>query len=88
MDEHRKLAEELHLEYLKDCSGFVDIVSNALRSTASKSEKDGWNKAVEECAKVANDWHLLDRRAVGHTCVESFKLVENAIRRLIREEGK
>ena len=48
MDKHRKMAEELHLEYLKDCSGFVDIVSNALRTTASKSEKDGYERGRKD----------------------------------------
>lgn len=52
MNEYRKMAEELHLEYLKDCSGFVDIVSNALRSTASKSEKDATKKHMVSLERI------------------------------------
>jgi hypothetical protein len=86
MDKHRKMAEELHLEYLKDYSGFVDIVSNALRSTASKSEKDGWNKAVEECAKqIETHWNC--STTMTNQKDQAYRSAD-AIRRLIREEGK
>jgi hypothetical protein len=98
MDDHRKKAEEIanKFSHLFAITGggtysswyrLIDEMENALRSTASKSEKDGWNKAINEAAHYACD-------AVHHVSCKPLSMekkghyIAKHIRRLIREEGK
>jgi hypothetical protein len=72
MDDHRKKAEEIanKFSHLFAITGggtysswyrLIDEMENALRSTASKSEKDGWNKAVEALKPTYNKFEHLDK---------------------------
>jgi hypothetical protein len=97
MDEHRKTAIEVRAKIAKAVfednvsSRDIDeveykIIEDALRFTASKSEKDGWNRAVEECAKlVSSHWNNSEIMCNQHD--QAYRSAD-AIRRLIREEGK
>jgi hypothetical protein len=98
MDEHRKTAIEVRAKIAKAVfedkvsSRDIDeveykIIEDAIRTTASKSEKDGWNKAINEAAHYACD-------AVHHVSCKPLSMekkghyIAKHIRRLIREEGK
>jgi hypothetical protein len=89
MDEHRKMWSMIERVWMEgDERPYADIkkaIEELVSATASKSEKDGWNKAVEECAKIVERGHItID--GVSHP----FRLDDIALtlRRLIREEGK
>jgi precorrin-2 methylase len=84
MDEHRKMAEEIVNPY-RPWEIIVKDVEVALRTTASKSEKDGWNKAVEECAKIVERGHITIDGVIHPFRLDDIALT---LRRLIREEGK
>lgn len=90
MDEHRKRAEEIanKFSYLFAITGggtysswyrLIDEMENALRTTASKSEKDGYRKGVEDSVKVAENYLMTEKQYAG---------ISRAIRRLIGEEVK
>jgi len=94
MDEHMKMAIEVREKIAKAVfedkvsSRDIDeveykIIEDALRTTASKSEKDGWNKAVEECFNIVMGHECGEDCYYGQECLEP---VSKAIRRLIREE--
>jgi hypothetical protein len=95
MDEHRKTAIEVRAKIAKAVfedkvsSRDIDeveykIIEDALRSTASKSEKDGWNKAVEECAKqIETHWNC--STTMTNQKDQAYRSAD-AIRRLIRED--
>jgi hypothetical protein len=90
MDEHRKMAEEVLRKPEIDASlhltniGFNMLkrhLETALRTTASKSEKDGYRRGVEDSAKCV-------RRLNNTQFGNNEHWMEAHIRRLIREEAK
>ena len=95
-------------QYVKEEDILIERISDSLRSTASKSENDGWNKAVEECgnqclaivcrqigiyveiAKISqhDKERLKQIDEIGMTFGGIKSDMADAIRRLIREDGK
>jgi hypothetical protein len=89
MDEHRNMWSMIERVWMEgDERPYADIkkaIEELVSATASKSEKDGWNKAINEAAHYACD-------AVHHVSCKPLSMekkghyIAKHIRRLIREE--
>jgi len=67
------------------------IIEHALRTTASKSEKDGYRKGVEDSAKIASESDKLEGGCYGgpSSCEYGCGMViSEAIRKIITGETK
>lgn len=96
MDEHRKMWAMIERIWMEgDKRPYADMkkaIEELVASTASKSEKMGWNKAVEECANVCakegrglcNEWN--SRLGVSGLLRETCEDCATIIRRLIKED--
>jgi hypothetical protein len=91
MDEHRNMARELFNDWHNSavdvdlCSSnqevLVEMIEAKLRTTASKSEKDGYRRGVEDSAKCV-------RRLNNTQFGNNEHWMEAHIRSLIMEDGK